>query len=913
MVLSGAGSDGAVGVKAIKEAGGIVLVQNPEEAEYSSMPRSAIATEVADFVLPIAELAHRLVDLIRAKKETNWARRSDDDESFLRRILAHLRARTGHDFSHYKRTTVYRRVLRRMQVTRMDTLERYFSHLREHAEESQALLGDLLISVTTFFRDPKCFEVLARSVIPGIFENPEAGVVRVWIPGCATGEEAYSIAILLLEETARHEFRPEIQIFASDIDSNALAIAREGRYPSAIEADVNEERLRKFFTDDGDFYRVKRELRDIVLFANHSLLKDPPFSRLDLVSCRNLLIYLDRDMQQEVLTTLHYGLNPNGFLFLGSSESADTPAGLFRPIDRDARIFQSTGRRRDQLPALPSRMLPPLTFDRGAPAQDMRSLGARGAQTLHRQTLELVAPPSILVDDAYRVIHLSESVGRYLQPQGGPLSSDVTDLVREEFRLELRAALHRAFERNESSLSAALFVQFNGTARRVYLQVKPVPPRESEKGGRRALVLFIESGTDELVSGNAEGERPAGEDVRRLHQELDLMQGRLRTMREESEAANEELRAANEELQSINEEYRSTADELETSKEELQSINEELQTVNSELKLKLETVSRAHSDLQNLMAATDVGTLFLDPDLKIHRFTPRLTELFSITAGDIGRPITDFTHRVEYDDLTADARRVLRDLTPTEREIRGRSGAWYMLRLRPYRTVDDKIDGVVATFMDVTERHRMEDALRASEAHQKLLVSELTHRVKNLLTVVQGMVHQTGKSTASVPEFVKKLDGRINALADSQKLLVDSVWGGADLRGLIERQLAPYIGEDGARVALSGEAVVLSADIATPFGLVLHELATNAAKYGALSGQKGRVELQWSVETGNKAPVLKVLWTENDGPTVHMPERTGFGSQLIKQGVAAAKVDYEFLPKGVRCTIELPLLPEQAG
>lgn len=498
VILTGAGSDGAVGVKAIKESGGIVLVQHPDEAEYGSMPRSAIATEVADFVLPLRELAQRLVELIRAKKQTRLAAKGEDEESFLRRILAHVRARTGHDFSHYKRTTVYRRVLRRMQVARVDRLQRYFDYLREHADESQALLADLLISVTTFFRDAESFEKLARTVIPRIFENPETGTIRVWVAGCATGEEAYSIGILLLEEAARHEFRPDIQIFASDLDSGALAIARDGRYPSAIRADVNEERLRKFFSDDGEFYRVKRELRDVVLFANHSLLKDPPFSRLDLISCRNLLIYLDRDMQQQVLTSLHYGLNASGFLFLGSSESADHPEGFFRTVDREARIFQSTGRRRDQLPLLTSRMLPPLTLDHGPSAQEARHLGVRSAHILHRQALESAAPPSILVDDSWRVVHLSETAGRYLQPQGGPLSADIADLVRQEFRLELRAALHRAFGRNEPTLSAALFVRFNGTPRRTYLQVKPVAPAEGDKGARRALIVLSKAASKTL-------------------------------------------------------------------------------------------------------------------------------------------------------------------------------------------------------------------------------------------------------------------------------------------------------------------------------------------------------------------------------------------------------------------------------
>ena len=715
VILTGAGSDGAVGVKAVKEAGGIIMVQDPAEAEHGGMPSAAISTEVVDFVLPLRQLALRLTEMIRSKDHVEEVQRSADDEDNLRRILAHLRVRTSHDFSHYKRSTVMRRLLRRMQVTRKEKFEDYFSYLRDHVEEAQALLADLLISVTAFFRDTKAFESLAQNVIPHLFRGDALNPVRVWVAGCATGEEAYSIAILLMEEAAKHEVRPEIQVFGSDMDSRALNIAREGRYPAAIEGDVNEERLRRYFTRDGEYYRVKRDLRDTVLFANHSLLKDPPFSRLDLVSCRNLLIYLDRDLQQQVLATVHYALEPDGYLFLGSSESGEHRDGLFRAVDRDARIYQSNGRPKERLPALP-RILGISTEHLGVTSVPA-AIGARGAQVAHREALEVGAPPSVLVDQTNRVLHLSETAGRYLQQSAGPPVTDITDLVRQEMRFELRSALHRAFTKGEASLSGAIPVRFNGSAHPVYLQVKP-QMGEDEKDVTRALVFFIEGTSDKAGSPIAGSADASNETVNQLRQELEIAQASMRTMREESEAANEELRAANEELQSINEEYRSTAEELETSKEELQSINEELQTVNSELKLKLETVSRANSDLQNLMAAMDFGTLFLDTGLRIKRFTPRLSDLFSITPGDVGRPITDFTHQLDYEGLVADARAVLDHLSPVEREIRSVKGGWYLVRVRPYRTVDDKIDGVVATFIDVTERRQMEDALR--NANEKL-------------------------------------------------------------------------------------------------------------------------------------------------------------------------------------------------
>jgi two-component system, chemotaxis family, CheB/CheR fusion protein len=711
IILSGGGSDGAIGVRAVKEAGGIILVQDPEEAEYSSMPRSAIASGVADFILPVRDLAARLVELIRIKKVVKQPEEPKVDEELLRRVLAHLRVRTGHDFSKYKRSTVLRRLARRMQVTRSEDLSQYYEVLRDNADEAQALLSDLLISVTTFFRDHDAFEALRTQVLPGLFEGRELdATIRVWVSGCATGEEAYSIAMLLQEEAAKHELRPPIQMFGSDLDARALAVAREGRYPASIEADVSEERLRRFFIREGEGYRVRQEVRDMILFAVHDLLKDPPFSHVDLISCRNVLIYLDRDLQEQVCSTFHYALNPGGLLLLGGSETTDSPPGLARAIDCNARIYKSVAQTGDKPRLLPRLPGPATIRDRTAVlGRHVSPSVALSEAALHRRVLEKVAPPSILVDDTHRVVHLSENAGRYLQPSGGSLSGDVIDLSRPELRFELRSALHRLFEQRQPSLSLPIMVRFNGAPRRVHLQVAGVTDATEAP---HALVMFIEGeAVDETVI-SAQTEQATNEVVRRLRQELELTQSRLRTVREESDAANEELRAANEELQSINEEYRSTSEELETSKEELQSINEELQTVNTELKVKVEATSRANSDLENLLAATDFATLFLDSNLRIKRFTDRTTDLFSITPSDEGRPISDFSHQLDYDELIQDTRKVLSDLVPIRREVHGRNDLWYEMRMRPYRTVDNKIDGVVITFVDITERRRVEQLLR---------------------------------------------------------------------------------------------------------------------------------------------------------------------------------------------------------
>src|SRR5262245_58675121 len=420
IILTGAGSDGAVGVKAIKEGGGLILVQDPNEAEYPSMPRSAIASGVADFVLPVREIAAHLPDLVRKKLQFQSEDLAEKDEQALARVLAYLKVKSGHDFAHYKRATILRRLGRRMQVTRTETLDDYLVHLRNHAEEAQSLLGDLLISVTIFFRDAAAFQDLARTVIPKLFEQrADNQSLRIWVPGCATGEEVYSIAILVLEEATRRDESPDIQLFASDLDAAALATAREGSYPLAIQADVSEERLRRFFTREGDHYRIRREVRDLVVFAQHSVLKDPPFSHIDLISCRNLLIYLDRELQGQVCTTFHYALRPNGYLFIGSSESIERQS-LFRTISRDARIFQAAERARE-LPPLPRGIatprIPPLPTLGGSYREPKANFA-----TDHRQALEHSAPPSMLVDESHRVLNVSETAGRFLLQPGGPLA-----------------------------------------------------------------------------------------------------------------------------------------------------------------------------------------------------------------------------------------------------------------------------------------------------------------------------------------------------------------------------------------------------------------------------------------------------------------------------------------------------------
>jgi two-component system, chemotaxis family, CheB/CheR fusion protein len=903
VVLTGAGSDGAVGAKAIKEAGGLILVQDPAEAEYPSMPRSAIATGFADVVAPVRDLAQQLVELLKAKAYAPVETLEPTGEESLKRILTYLRSRTGHDFLRYKRSTIYRRLARRMQVRKIESLADYFELLKEKPEEVQSLFHDLLISVTTFYRDPSAFDSLLREVISKLFDMEDPNTqLRVWAPGCASGEEAYSIAMMFADEAARRDVRAEVQIFASDLDNTALAIAREGRYPLAVEADIGEERLRKYFTKEADHYRIRREIRDMVLFATHSILKDPPFSRLHLISCRNLLIYLEKDLQQLAISTFHYALKPSGYLFLGASETAENPVGLFRVIDRDARIYQSNIRASGEK-NFPHVFVSPRIND--APVFAPLKAGDHAPAVVHGRALELTAPPSAVVDSNCHILNMSEGVGRFIQPSGGQIRNDITELARPELRFDLRAALHRAFERNQPTLSLPVPVQFNGAAKRVFLQVKPVA--FDKEAPRQAVVFFIEGDAIQLAEDDKASLEPnhaSGIAVRELKQELELLRSRLRVSREEYETANEELRAANEELQSINEEYRSTAEELETSKEELQSINEELQTVNAELKIKLDGVSRANNDLQNLMASTDVGTLFLDSKLRIKRFTPRITDLFNIQATDDGRPITDFTHRLDYPRFTEDAQTVLRDLSVVEREIAS-DGKWYLTRIRPYRTTEDRIEGVVCTFVDVTARVKTEEALKSSEAHLRLLLSELSHRVKNTLAVVQAMARLSFADELPRDVALEAFTARLRALSTAHDLLVKSDWRGARLREVVERQLAPYV-IDKQRIDIAGPDISLPADLATPLSLVLHELSANALKYGALSAKAGTLRLDWAFKPDGVGDVFEFRWLEAGGPRVRPPQKQGFGSYLIQNGLPEAKVALDYAPDGLSYTVTLP-------
>lgn len=1038
IILSGTGSDGALGLASVKEHGGLTLAQ----AEFDShalpgMPEAAANTGLVDDVLLVEDMPARLVAYQRHLAQVADGKGDDgvrhDTISRLSAILRSLHSRTGHDFSRYKEKTLLRRLQRRMQVLQVNNAEAYMARLVENPEELDALLHEMLIGVTQFFRDPAAFDALDAEVLKGLVAARGADdEVRAWVPGCATGEEVYSIAILLREAMDARRPRPKVQIFGTDLDERAIATARLGRYAHPI-AGLSVERAARWFTVEGPDCCVVPEIREMCVFSPHSLIKHPPFSKLDLISCRNLLIYFNSDMQDRVMRTFHYGLKPGGTLFLGSSESVTRATKLFAARDKKHRIFE----RRD----VPGATLPPFsTGTRKIEPSMPVSVTVASDDKIDRsvqRVMEKHYPAHLVVDRGHQIIRFSGgAIGGYLEPSPGAPSFALFDILRKALRPAARELLHELRGNDGSARREEVAVSIDGKPRLIHLTAERLAEKGAEAG--LAVLAFHDAGPAAPRAKGRSGGPGSSEAVLALEQELRTVRTQLQSTIDELETASEEMKSTNEEYQSVNEELQSSNEELETAKEEMQSINEELQTINTEIAAKNEQLTLLNSDLTNLLESTDIATLFLDENLRVRRFTRGVGEVFHLREADIGRPITEIVSMLDYGDLKRDVANVLRKLTPIERQVslQGLSTT-FVLSIRPYRTIDNVIDGVVLTFVDITDRQAAAEVIRVSEAkfrtlfeyidegfcilekigagpglpsdfryiaanpgfaiqcgiadvvgktirevmpkaskdwfdiydrvldtgqpirfemalgahdrmlesfafrfddgsgnklgvifidishrklheeQQELLLGEMDHRVKNLFAIASGVVGLSARSAKSLPEMASTVQGRLGALANAHQLVRPRRDAGAPakrqttLREVVKTILRPYAGgpelNDMLRAEIDGPDIPIGGDAVTSFAMILHELATNAAKYGAFSSDSGKVRVAWEVDEGR----LALSWQECGGPPVNgPPKKEGFGSMLAKRSIAGqldGSLDFEWNHDGLIVRISATL------
>ena len=1019
IILAGYGSDGTIGIAAIKENGGLTLSEAAfDHHAKMGMPQSAVSGGFVDNILPVENMPAALLEY--RDYQNRIGSRLDPDSggsdlaSQLVTICSILHSRLGRDFGQYKTSTMMRRIRRRMQVLRIEDPAQYAEQLRVLPEEPQLLFREILIGVTRFFRDPACFEAIATTVIPALIADGDSDApIRIWVAGCATGEEAYSLAILFKEACLRAECTRALTLFATDVDDRAIAFARAGLFSDVIEADISEERLEHHFVKEGNRYRVAKHIRDMCVFSTHDLVKDPPFSKIDIISCRNLLIYFEVGLQQRVLTTFHYGLKPHATLWLGPSETIASSTKLFKAVDKRSRIYE----RLDTTAHVPR----PVSNRKRQSVDVKRSTAPSTEVDVQAgNILARYAPAYVIVDGQSEVQRYSGPIAKFLEPVSGGASFNLFRLLHTDLRAPARSLVKKAVERGLAVKEQVSF-QVEGRPETINLIVEPM----AEMGnGQRSLLLAFQEVVQPVhgVADPARGSTNAPD-----HAELIAAREKLQTVTEELETANEELQSSNEEFQSVNEELHSTVEELETSKEELQSINEELQTVNAELNNRADSLVRSNSDLANLFDSTSIATLFLDNNFCIRRFTPAISDLFNVREGDEGRPIADFASRLAYDALTDDAKLVLRDLKSIEREVDSDDGiSTFLLRVRPYRSLNNVIDGVSITLVDITERRNLdrararlaaivessEDAIighdldgmitswnagaqkiygytaseiigepmstlladdqidewpanlaklrrgtpitnfdisrttkddraihlslmispirdekgkivgasavardiaerKAAEERALLLMAELDHRVKNILAVVSSVVSQTLRSGGPPEAFSAEIEGRIMAIARAHNLLTDHGGTEGSLRDLVATETKPFEQHD--NVILNGPNVLLTSKASLTLALAVHELATNAAKYGSLSVPEGKLGVSWQVVGDNSPQSLEISWLETGGPSVAQPSRRGFGTKLIEVSLVRglkATVDRTFDETGVRCIISIPLVAD---
>ena len=794
IVLSGTGADGTIGLAAIRAESGLSLAQDPETAEFDGMPTSAIDAQATDFVLPIGEMPGRLIAYARGVTAPARGRELPEGASHeIERILALIRVRGGQDFSAYKRDTLLRRIERRMELHRIERLGDYALHLESNDDEIDALWQDWLIGVSGFFRDPEAFQSLAAA-IPGLLAAREEGSdFRIWVPGCATGEEAYSIAIVVLEALEHLGKHLKLHVFATDLDPAAIQTARAGRYPEGIAADVGSQRLKRFFVKEDRSYRAKKELRERVVFAVQNVLHDPPFTRVDLISCRNVLIYIVAGAQQNLLPVFHYSLNPGGLLLLGASESVSGSEEFFSVLDKRWKLF-----RRNDAAAL----RPPLRWsDRAIPGPRGPAPArptAEGAkldlsQALCRALAERFAPPAVVVDQRGQIQQIHGRVGAYLELPPGRANLNVVEMAREGLRAPLASALREAMRPDASLVERAARVKLNGDWSSLKLAVGRIGDRHL---AHPLLLVSFEPGAPVLSKRARKSERSSighkSERKAKLKRELQHTRQDLQSSIDELQSSNEELASANEEVQSVNEELQSTNEELQTSKEETQSLNEELHTVNAELTQKLQALEHATDDLLNLMNNIEIATIFLDERLRVIRFTPQARSVARLIDSDVGRPLADLATLLDYPDLLSDAGSVLQSLRPLEKQASAPDGSWYAVRIRPYRTARNAVEGLVVTFIDITQTKRAERVQAA-----RVLAEGIVDAVRGPLLVLDGALRVVRANRSFYELFQvepSETDGRVVYELGSGQ------WNLPGLRGLLDRTLRGEIGFDGFEV-----------------------------------------------------------------------------------------------------------------
>ncbi|MBU4530909.1 MAG: PAS domain-containing protein [Desulfomicrobium sp.] len=1031
IVLSGTGSNGTEGLRDIRAEGGMSLVQSPETAKFDGMPRSAITADMADHVLapeqmPEIILAFLSHGYVKAPAEVEAT--SPDGQATLGHVIDLLRSQGGHDFRGYKHATLTRRVHRRLGLRNFGTLDEYLDELRRDPDEITALVGDLMISVTSFFRDAEAWKALAELVVvPMIDERETEATIRVWTTACSTGEEAYSLAMLITEQAEAAGKHFELKVFATDAQEINLRKARQGIFPAAALSNFPVTRLTRFFEKIDGSFQVSKELRDMVVFARHNLLRDPPFSRMDLVSCRNFLIYLEPGPQQRIIALFHFALRQGGHLFLGNAETIGRHENLFETVSKKWRIYRRAGATRHDLIEYP----PPRdeTEPRATGISPIGyEAGGTSSEIARRALLQRYAPVSVLIDQKGRVLYFHGVTGDYLENPSGEPTRDLLTMARDGLGARLRAAIREATKDNRS-VTVTAKLRESKAGQSVEMTVVPLPPSPQ---GSFLLVSFApavsHAGNTSLPSHMAAPDTMSGETA--LQRELKATRAELQKTIEYQETTNEELKVANEEAVSMNEELQSTNEELETSKEELQSFNEELNTVNSQLQHKIGELETTTNDLNNLLAGSEVATLFLDEKSCIRWFAPATKELFDFIASDIGRPISHFAWKFADENLLKDVETVLTNLSAIEAEVKSDAGRWFSRRVLPYRTQDNRIAGVVLTFSDITERKHSTDAIdearvyaetivrtvqhpllvldgtlhvqtankafrelfavfeeepkgklifdlgtgewnnpplrlllekvlsvdedihnfefeqdfhrtglrsmvltacklnqeggredlillaiediterKRFEEHREILVGELNHRIKNVMATVQAVASQTLSNATSMEEARATFGSRLIALGKSHDLLTRENWAGANLQDIVADTVEPHAGGSN-RFRIEGPHLWLKPSAALAIAMALHELATNAAKYGALKVDDGKVAITWTIAGNGQDRRLCLRWEESGGPLVAPPTHKGFGSRLIQRALAmelGGQVNVAYEASGVVCTIYAPM------